>query len=147
MDKKNKEISEIVGYSVQYITELVSKYLNEGMDAILIDKRTGNRRNMSIDEERAFLEQFNELAEAGQILSINVIMEKYKEVTGKECYDTTIYRLLKRHGWRKLAPRPMHPGTASEEEIESSKKLTKSTGDYWKNIQEASETGTKDTRA
>ena len=146
MGKRNKEISEIVGFSVQYITELVSKYMNEGMDAILIDKRTGNNRNMSFSEEKAFLDQFVELAEAGQILSINVIMQKYIEVTGKDCSDTTIYRLLKRHGWRKLTPRPMHSNTASEEEIESSKKLTVHTGGYWKNIQEASGTSSRNTK-
>jgi len=33
-----------------------------------------------------------------------------------------IYKLLKRHGWRKIKPRPEHPQKASEEEIEASKK-------------------------
>ena len=45
--KTNKEISEIVGYSPQYITEIVAKYRKEGMDAILSDKRTGNNRKLS----------------------------------------------------------------------------------------------------
>ena len=147
MGKQNKEISEIVGISVQYITELVSKYVKEGMDAILTDKRTGNHRNMSVSEEIAFLDGFLDLADAGQIITIAKIMEKYKEVTGKPCADTTIYRLLKRHGWRKIAPRPEHPGKASEDEIESSKKLTKHTGGCWKNIQGASETSLNDTKA
>jgi len=147
MGKKNKEISETVGFSVQYITELVSKYVKEGMDSILTDKRTGNHRNMSVSEEIAFLDGFFDLADAGQIVTIATIMEKYEEVTGKPCADTTIYRLLKRHGWRKIAPRPEHPGKASEDEIESSKKLTKRTGGYWENLQEASETKLNDTRA
>jgi len=147
MGKQNKEISEVVGLSVQYITELVSKYVKEGIDAILTDKRTGNHRNMSISEELAFLDGFFDLADAGQIVTIATIMEKYEEITGKPCADTTIYRLLKRHGWRKVAPRPEHPGKASEDEIESSKKLTKRTGGYWKNIQEAGATSLSDTGA
>ena len=146
MGKQNKEISEIVGLSVQYITEIVSKYVKEGMDAILTDKRTGNHRNMSVSEEIAFLDGFFDLADAGQIVTIATIMEKYEEVTGKPCADTTIYRLLKRHGWRKIAPRPEHPGKASEDEIESSKKLTKRTTSYWKNFQNASATSISDTR-
>jgi transposase len=137
MGKQNKEISEIVGFSVQYITELVSKYIKEGMDAILTDKRTGNHRNMSISEEIAFLDGFLDLADAGQIVTIATIMKEYEEVTAKPCADTTIYRLLKRHGWRKTAPRPEHPSKASEDEIESSKKLTNRTEGCWKYLQEA----------
>ena len=146
MGKKNKEISEVVGLSVQYITELVAKYATSGMEAILTDKRTGNNRNMTIDEEKAFLEQFIDLADAGQLVTIHTIMEKYVQATGKACSDTTIYRLLKRHGWRKVTPRLEHPGKASDEEIETSKKLTKRTVSYWKNLPEADETNTSATR-
>src|SRR5215510_1237375 len=73
LGKRNKEISEIVGFSPQYVTELVSKYVNEGMESILIDKRTGNNRNMSLIEESEFLEQFIELADAGQLVTIKTI--------------------------------------------------------------------------
>jgi len=140
LGKKNKEISEVVGFSCQYITEIVSKYANEGIDSILGGKHTGNNRNMSVEEEVAFLEQFRELAEAGQIVTIATIMEKYNKKTGKSCSDTTIYRLLKRHGWRKISPRPVHPGKASEEEIASSKKLTKRTEGCWQNVTEVETT-------
>ena len=82
MGKQNKEISEVVGLSAQYITELVSKYVREGMDTILTDKRTGNHRNMSVSEEIAFLDGFLDLADAGQIVTIATIMDKYEKVTG-----------------------------------------------------------------
>ena len=147
MGKQNKEISETVGFSVQHVTELASKYAKEGMDAILTDKRTGNNRNMSVSEEITFLEGFFDLADAGQIVTIATIMEKYEEATGKPCADTTIYRLLKRHGWRKTAPRPEHPGKASEDEIESSKKLTNCTGSCWKNLTEVGGTSISGIRA
>ena len=148
MGKSNGEISEIVGFSKQYIIEIVAKYRNEGMDAILTDKRTGNNRKLSYQEEVIFLEQFYDLAEAGQLVTIHTIISKYEELTGEPCADTTIYRLLKRHGWRKISPRPAHPGKASKEDIEASKKLTKnSKHSYWKKIEETSETKTKNTVA
>jgi len=136
LGKTNKEVSEVVGLSAQYVTEIVAKYLNKGINNLLENKHKGNNRNMSVSEEAAFLDQFLELADAGQIVTIHTIMEKYNEVTGKECRDTTIYRLLKRHGWRKVTPRPEHPGKASEEDIAASKKLTKHTSGYWKNLTE-----------
>jgi hypothetical protein len=113
------------------------------MDAILIDKRTSNNRRMSFDEELMFLEQFVDIAEAGQIITISEILRKFEEVTGKESNTETIYKLLKRHGWRKVKPRPRHPEGASEEEIASSKKLTKNTEHSdWKKTEETHETRT-----
>ena len=123
--KTNAEISEIVGFSEQYIIKIVAKYRSKGMEAILEDKRTGNNRKLRFEEEAEFLEQFYDLAEAGQLVTIHTIMKKFEEQTGEPCADTTIYRMLKRHGWRKVSPRPAHPGKASEEEIENSKKSLK----------------------
>jgi len=134
LGKSNKEISELTGFSVQYITDLVRKYMEHGLDAILTDKRTSNNRHMSFDDEGAFLEQFVDLAEAGQIVTAEKIQQKFHEAAGKECDSSTIYRLLKRHGWRKVKPRPQHPGKASDEEIASSKKLRQSTEACWKII-------------
>jgi transposase len=117
MGKSNKEISGAVDFSVPYITELVTKYLNDGINAIITDKRTSNNRRMSIEEETLFLEQFIEMSEAGKLVTAKVILEKFEKITGKPSATSTIYDLLKRHGWRKLQPRPCHPGQASPGEI------------------------------
>jgi len=147
MGKTNKEISEAVDYSVQYITELVTKYLNEGMDAIITDKRTSNNRRMSFEQETEFLSQFIDLSEAGQLVTVKEILAKYEETTGKPSATSTIYDLLKRHGWRKLKPRPCHPGKASDEEIASSKKLTQNTEKwYWQKIEGTGGTSTDTTK-
>jgi transposase len=141
--KTNKEVSEILGFSETYASKLVAKYKAGGMDAILVDKRTSNNKRMSYEEEAKFLEQFVELAEAGQIVTVSIILQRFEEVTGKASNTSTIYKLLKRHGWRKVQPRPRHPGKASEEEIASSKKLTKnSSSSYWKKIGATNETNT-----
>jgi transposase len=133
--KTNKEISEAIGFSAKYISELVTKYLALGLDAIVGDKRTSNNYRMSFEQEEQFLEQFLEASEAGQVLTIKDILAKYEEETGKPTCTSTIYALLKRHGWRKLQPRPAHPGKASEEEIEPSKKLTQiSSASCWKKM-------------
>ena len=139
--KTNQEISEIVGFNAQYITDLVSKYYNEGIESIVGDKRTSNNRRMSFAEETAFLEQFVELAEAGQVLTVDEIKRKFDEATGKESHVNTIYCLLKRHGWRKVRPRPTNPGKASKEDIESTKKNSTQNGvkSYWTNISQTAE--------
>ena len=141
--KTNREIHEAIGFSVQYVTELVTKYLNEGMDAIITDKRTSNNRRMSQEEEVKFLDQFIELSESGQLVTIKLILKKFEEITGKPSSPSTIYDLLKRHGWRKLKPRPQHPGKASEEEIASSKKLTQNSESWcWQKLETTDKTST-----
>jgi transposase len=143
LGKSNKETGEVLGFAEKYVTQLVAKYKNHGMSAILEDKRTSNNRRMTHEEESKFLEQFVELAETGQIITVEGILRAFEEKTGKESNTTTIYQLLKRHGWRKVKPRPRHPGKASDEEIESSKKLTKNSGNScWKKIEETNETST-----
>jgi len=132
--KTNAEISEVLGFHAQTIIGLVSKYMKDGLNSILTDRRTSNNRRMSFDEESKFLEQYVELAEAGQILTVKLIHEKFDQETGKKNDQSTIFRLLKRHGWRKVKPRPQHPGKASDEEISSSKKLRQSTASCWKII-------------
>jgi len=133
--KTNAEISEIIGFNGQYITDLVRKYVAEGIESIVTDKRTSNNRRMSFAEETEFLEQFVELAEAGQVLTVHIIKEKFEEVTGEEAHINTIYCLLKRHGWRKVRPRPTNPGKASKSEQETSKKKSTVLGSksYWTN--------------
>ena len=140
LGKSNQEIKETVGFSTQYITELVTKYITQGMDSIIIDKRTSNNRRMSFAEEAEFLDQFVDLAEAGQIITVNGILETFEKKTGKESNSTTIYKLLKRHGWRKVKPRPRHPGRATDEEMDSSKKLTQNSENWcWQKVEETRE--------
>jgi transposase len=119
----NQAITSAIGFGQQYVTVLVTKYFQDGLEAILSDKRTSNNRRMSYEAEEQFLEQFCELAEAGQLITVAGILAAFEKGTGKTSSTSTIYDLLRRHGWRKLRPRPRHPGSASEEEINSSKKL------------------------
>ena len=145
LGKSNNEISEVTGYHNQYITDIVSKYIKEGMSGVIGNKHKSNNRRMSFEEETAFLEQFREEAESGQLISVKGILEKYEEKTGKESNTSTIYKLLKRHGWRKVKPRRRHPNKASEEEQESSKKKSMPSGNksYWINMSEITMQDTK----
>ena len=73
--------------------------------------RWGGRRreNMSYEEEKAFLEPFMARAREGGILIVGPVKAAYEEVVGHSVPDSTIYRILARHGWRKIAPDKQHP--------------------------------------
>lgn len=123
---KREVIAMKIGYSVSYISELTSKYQNNGLGAIVDNHYQGNHRNMSIEEEAELLEAFKEAAQRGQIVETSEILKAYEAKLGRtfEKDHGRIYRVLARHKWRKVMPRSKHPKKASDEVIEASKKLT-----------------------
>ena len=133
--KSGPEIAEKTGFAQSYIYELVAKYCNRGIGAIVENHYSGNRRNMSEEEEKAFLDGYKKLAEQGQVIDVGAIKRAYEEIVGHAIGGTQIYYLLHRHGWRKVMPRSKHPNKASDEVIEASKKLTMSSARQWEILQ------------
>jgi transposase len=52
---------------------------------------------------------FLKRAEQGRLLEVSRVKQAYEQVVGHGVPKSTVYRMLGRHGWRKLAPRPRHP--------------------------------------
>jgi len=126
--KDNEEAGGITGYHPKSVSQLVSLYVNKGIEALASDGRKGgNNRNMNETEAAEFLQQFEDQAKEGQIITVEGIAAAYDKATGKERKSlSTVYNFLHSNGWRMITPKKQHPGKASEEEIESSKKLTPS---------------------
>ena len=122
--KKRTEIAEATGYSLSNIGKLVRTYRAGGLAAIVENHYKGNHRNMSYEEEAALLEPFNKKAEAGEMVEVSEIEAAYRQAVGHSIGTSQLYYVLHRHGWRKIMPRSQHPKKASDEVIETSKKLT-----------------------
>lgn len=123
---KRSEVSEKTGFSVAHITKLTSHYQKDGIGAIVENHYSGNHRILSFEEETALLQPFMKAAEAGQLVEVSEILQAYEAKVGRsfEKDHGRIYRVLKRHGFRKVMPRSKHPNKASDEAIKASKKLT-----------------------
>ena len=119
-----KDVAKATGFHPAYVTQLVAKYREHGLEAITGNHYGGNHRNMSIEEEAAILAPFKTQGEKGEIVETKQMAEAYQSAVGHPVGKGQIYRVLHRHGWRKVMPRSKHPKKASEEDIESSKKLT-----------------------
>jgi transposase len=104
------QIAQLLGWSTATVHVLHSRWASEG-DAVFDVRGRGGRRHqhLSADEEAALLAPFVERADAGGMLTVAEIARAYQKRTGKAVAPSTIYRLLERHGWRKLVPRPRHP--------------------------------------
>ena len=124
--KTNEEIAAITKYHADHVGKLCKAYLAEGLEFATDGRKGGNNRNMTETEAASFLQKYEEEAKCGQVITAKAIAQAYDEAVGKEHKSlSSAYYFLQRHGWRKIMPRRQHPGKASEEEIEASKKLTR----------------------
>lgn len=105
-----KQIAKILGMSFGGVRNIHSKYLRRG-GLILKNAPIGGRlhANLSLVEEKEFLAPFEKKAEKCGILVVSEIHRAYEKHFGTKEPASTIYRLLARQGWRKVAPRPSHP--------------------------------------
>ena len=100
----------MVGLHVQTIRNLHSAYLRDG-ETVLQCPGSGGRRQalLSVEEEEALLAELEGNGQRGAMLEVHRVRQRYAQRVGKVVAKSTVYRLLHRHGWRKLAPRPHHP--------------------------------------
>lgn len=103
-------IAQLLGWSTATVHVIHSRWAKEG-DAIFELRGRGGRhhQNLSAEQEAQVLAPFIERAAAGGMLKVAEIQQAYEQQVGKPVAPSTIYRLLDRHGWRKLVPRPRHP--------------------------------------
>jgi len=108
--RKAEEIATCVGVSKSLVQKIISRYNREGIEAIEV-KSCGGRYHeyLTKEEEEQFLAPFFQQAQRGELTTTEEIHLAYKERVGRQVHETTLYRLLERHGWRKLLPRSRHP--------------------------------------
>lgn len=124
-----EEIAKHCGVSPATVHQVIFAYNRAGVEAVETAGRGGRRSGyLTLEEENLFLAPFFERAKRGEIATVAQIQEALEAQVGRAIDDSTVYRLLHRHGWRKLMPRPRHP-QASQQEQEQCKKtsLPKST--------------------
>jgi transposase len=73
--------------------------------------RWGGRRRalMTPEEEKAFLSPWVEQARGAGMLVVSPLRAALAEKLGRKVAPSVVYRLLARHGWRKVAPETRHP--------------------------------------
>ena len=109
-DAPPTEIAAVTGLSVATVRILHSTFLTKGLDGLLGPGRGGaRRRNLSHQEEAAILDRFLEPSKSGGVIIVKAIHDAYVAAIGRPVSSSTTYRMLARHGWRKITPRSRHP--------------------------------------
>jgi transposase len=115
--REAKDIAKDTGVSVATVHQLIPRYNQLGVAAVETPGKGGRHHEyMTLEEERNLLGTFFERAGKGEIVTAKQIKQAYEQKVGREVDETTIYRLLKRHKWRKVMPRPYHPQANKQEQ-------------------------------
>ncbi len=88
----------------------------------------GGRRRamMTIEEEKAFLAPWAQQARDAGVLVVSPLRAALAERLGrKKVAPSVVYRLLARHGWRKVAPDTRHPQSDPAAQAEWKKNFRK----------------------
>ena len=104
-----EEIATYVGVSVQAVWLWVGQYNRCGPQGLVRQGRGGRRWSfLTWGQEEALLRSYAEEASVGKVITARHIYEGVKAAVGREVSMAYVYRLLHRHEWRKLGPRPRH---------------------------------------
>jgi transposase len=117
------ETAEMTHFSLHTLPILRRKFAHLGFKS-LMNNHKGRPAQLSFEEVEQFLETYRESSEKAEILNVKQMWLDFQAHFGISYTLEAFYRLLKKHNWRKVKPRPEHPKKASLEEIEASKKLT-----------------------
>lgn len=104
------EIARALQLSVSSVRRIHAEFIKIGRPAIEGKGNRGGRRKglMSLDEEASFLREHSHQSKDGKIRNVSQLKRDYEACVGHSVHKTTIYRLLERNGWRKVAPRTFH---------------------------------------
>ncbi len=104
------QIAAATGLAESTIHNLHSRVRSEGLEAARTKGRGGRYRSyLSVEEEKELLAQMEPQAKRGGMIEVSRMHRAMEEKVGGSVAKNTVYQLLHRHGWRKIAPRPKHP--------------------------------------
>ena len=125
----DRTTGELVGRSRGAVVRMRKTFKQQQSRKEVTPRNWGGRHYgyMRIDEERQFLSRFFDQASHGGVLIVSEIKRAFEVLVGHKVAKTTVYRMLDRHGWRKIMPRPRHP--KSDVKAQKGFKKTAQSGD------------------
>ena len=101
----------VIGVSPGWACQLRRRFMHGRLVGAPDAPTAGGRKreNLSLQEEREFLAPFLEQAASGGVLVVGQVKAALDKRLGREVALASVYNLLHRHNWRKLAPDTSHP--------------------------------------
>jgi len=104
-----REVATLLGVSTPAVWRWLSQYNDQGPAGLARQGRGGRRwAFLTLNQEQELLGTLQAEAGHGRVLTAKQIHGQIRRAVGKAVSLDYVYRLLHRHGWRKLGPRPRH---------------------------------------
>lgn len=106
-----EQTAEVTGLSVGWVSKQRNRFIKGQVvgDGSVPARGGRHRQNFTLQEEEAVLKPYLEQARQGGILVVGQIKHHLEEALGRPMSLSSVYTLLHRHDWRKLAPDKSHP--------------------------------------
>jgi len=105
------ETAQVIGLSTGWVCQLRRRFMRGSVAGSPDAPKPGGRKrqNMTVQQEQEFLAPFLGLAADGGVLVVGEIKAALDKRLGRAVALASVYNLLHRHNWRKLAPDKRHP--------------------------------------
>jgi transposase len=111
-----EQTATVLGVGRATVARLQATFRKQKSSSPNPDRNWGGRRQslLTPQQESAFLKPWLESAAAGHPVVVSPIRAALAQRLGKPVKPSVVYRLLARHGWRKVAPDTRHPKSKPE---------------------------------
>ena len=123
----NADTAQVLGVGVATVVRMQKQIRDQVAGKMTSKGSWGGRRRQHLtpQQEIEFLEPWIEKAEKGGVLVVPPIHAALEERLGTAVAASTVYRMLARHGWRKVEPDTCHPKRDAEAQEEFKKNSPK----------------------
>jgi transposase len=110
-------IAAHLGVAPQTVRNLLWRYKRWGPEGIETPgKGQRQRAYLTLVQEQTVVKRFVQKSAKGQVSTGLMMKAALEKAVGHKVAKTTVYRMLKRHQWRKVAPRPGPPEEIREQQ-------------------------------
>jgi transposase len=108
-------VAQMLGVSKQAVWLWIGQYNQFGPEGLQRQGRGGRRWGLlGWEEEQRVFEQWRQRAERGGVITARQLLPEIEKAAGQAVSLAYVYKLLKRHEWRKTGPRPRHVKASRE---------------------------------
>jgi len=111
-----EQTAAALGVGRATVARLQAAFRHEKTASSKTSRPWGGRRSslLTPEQEREFLQPWLEQARGGAVVVVSPIRAALAQRLKQPVKPSVVYRLLARHGWRKVAPDTRHPKSKPE---------------------------------
>jgi transposase len=128
----NADTAKVLGVGLATVVRMQKQIRDQVAGKPVVKESWGGRRrqHLTLEEEAQFLEPWIEKAEKGGVLVVPPIHAALEDRLERPVAASTVYRMLARHGWRKVEPDTCHP----KRDVEAQEEFKKNSLKRWRKL-------------